>query len=265
MATGDSNDIVSRVKRLIPNGWFGSSGGGNVTPGGATTPTPILDAVLGGLADTAASLYNFIVYTKTQSRVATSTGPFLDIISFDFLGRNLPRNSRNDSAYRQVILSTILQERVTRKGMINAVTSLTGNKPTIVEPWSTQDCGAFDVGNLAYDEPNGGCYGETDLPAQAFLTVSPPGQFGVPMAGGFDLGQDALDTGSSELIDSTLVVGQVTNNDIYKVIAITKPTGSIIWTSLTPNNMELFLGPVLSPPSLIFTNTTDSQYLALGI
>jgi len=74
MATGDSNDILTRVKMLIPFRWF-------------SWVAPIRDAILGGLSDSMAWCYSWIVYAKQQSRIATSTGPFLDLISYDFLGR----------------------------------------------------------------------------------------------------------------------------------------------------------------------------------
>ena len=70
MATGDSNDIVTRVKMLIPFRWF-------------SWVAPLRDAILGGLADSAAWCYSWLVYIKQQSRIATSTGPFLDLISYD--------------------------------------------------------------------------------------------------------------------------------------------------------------------------------------
>ena len=63
---------------------------------------------------------------RSQARIATSTGPFLDLVAFDFLGRYLTRRGANDHIFVAKIKATILQERVTRAGMVNAITQLTG-------------------------------------------------------------------------------------------------------------------------------------------
>jgi hypothetical protein len=116
MSTGDSNDILTRVKMLIPFRWF-------------AWVAPLRDAVLGGLSDSTAWCYSWIVYARQQSRIATSTGPFLDLISYDFLARHLPRGQMNDATYRVRIMATILQERVTRAGMIWAINGFVGTAP----------------------------------------------------------------------------------------------------------------------------------------
>jgi hypothetical protein len=253
MATGDSNDIVQRVKQLISGRWF-------------SWTAPIRDAILGGLADSASWCYSWITFTRTQSRIATSTGLFLDLISYDFLGRHLPRNGTVDSVFRSKILATILQERVTRHGMFTALKTLTGTKPQIIEPWNTGDCGGWDIamswaGSSPASGPAGGfdiacgwdvagewdvpafiaatvgagagCWGDTDLPAQCFIIVTPPGLAGVPNIPGWDSFQGAWDVGTIELVDQSLITGAVTNGDIYDTINTTRPTGTICWTQIT--------------------------------
>lgn len=127
---GSSDNIVSRVKRLIPNRWF-------------QYVAPYRDAVLGGLADSSAWLYGFIGYAKAQTRLSTAYGIWLDIFAFDFLGRTLIRSGANDATFRAIIRATILQERVTRAGMIDAVTKLVGAPPQMFEPWNPRDTGAY--------------------------------------------------------------------------------------------------------------------------
>jgi hypothetical protein len=241
MATGDSNDILMRVKMLIPFRWF-------------SWVAPLRDAVLGGLSDSMAWCYSWIVYTRTQSRIATSTGPFLDLISYDFLGRHLPRRGLDDNTFRTRIMATILQERVTRAGMNNALLSITGATPSIFEPWNTGDAGAWSGptvaqashGNFAWNTVGG--WGATNLPTQVFLNLHRSAFSGVPNVGGWSsagnlsgLGSWVNATGSSvtvtgpsgggiELIGpSTAQIG-VTDAVIYDTINTTRPTGSIMWT-----------------------------------
>ena len=100
--------------------------------------------------DAAAWCYSWIVYAQTQARLATATGIFLDIISLDFLGRHLLRNGSTDGIFRAKIKATILQERVTRQGMISALTTLTGFVPQIFEPWNLRDATGYGVGLSGY-------------------------------------------------------------------------------------------------------------------
>jgi hypothetical protein len=219
---------------LIPFRWF-------------SWIAPLRDAVLGGLADQAAWCYSWLVYIKQQSRIATSTGPFLDLISYDFLGRHLPRGQMSDANYRIRILATILQERVTRKGMINAVNMIIGSNPTIFEPWNTNDAGAwsgptmssFHAPNFVWNSATGssgvGGWGSTDLPAQSFMNLVRSTFSGVPNVAGYSStghlsGLGGWGVGAIELIGlSTAQIG-VTDQMIYDTINTTRPTGSIVWT-----------------------------------
>jgi hypothetical protein len=217
MATGDSNDILSRLKAVIPYRWF-------------AYVAPIRDAVLGGLSDLAAWCYSWIVYATTQSRIATSTGPFLDLIAFDFLGRYLVRGGLSDNPFRARIMATILQERVTRAGMINALTLLTGQAPIIFEPWNTGDAGGYGCPNVAYGAAGG--WGSMNLPGQAFVTVTRTSGSGVPNVGGYGSNLGGYGIGATEYVGPSNEQIGITDDDIYATIITTKPTGVICWTKI---------------------------------
>jgi len=230
MATGDSNDILNRVKMLIPFRWF-------------AWIAPIRDAILGGLSDNAAWCYSWIVYARTQSRLATATGLFLDLTAYDFLGRHLFRKNQTDDIYRRMIKATILQERVTRAGMINALKSLTGSAPWIFEPWNTNDAGAWSGptvaqashGNFAWNTAGG--WGSTDLPAQTFMQVTRASPSGIPNVAGWSStghlsGLGGWGVGAIELIGPSQQQYGITNQMIYDMINTTRPTGSIAWTRI---------------------------------
>lgn len=225
--TGSSDDILSRVKRLIPSRWF-------------AWVAPYRDAIIGGLSDSAAWNYTLIGYAKAQTRLATAYGVWLDILCFDFLGGVLTRGGMLDDAFRAVIKATILQERVTRPGMINAVMKVTGLAPTIFEPWNTGDTGAYGNkaigqicgGQFGYGVGNGG-YGNMNLTAQSLMQVYRSAPSGVPDVDGYDGAIGGYGVGAIEYVGSTTQLEGITDEVIYKVINLTKATGSIVWVAFT--------------------------------
>jgi hypothetical protein len=139
MSTGDQSDMVNRLKRLIPNGWF-------------QEPTPILDAVLNGAAWALSFGYSLISYTYIQTRIRTATDYFLDLASQDYFGANLQRHAGEpDENFRKRILALLLAQRTTRGGLCSTLFKLTGRKPKIFEPLRVADSGAYDTGYACYD------------------------------------------------------------------------------------------------------------------
>lgn len=228
MTTGNSSDIVSRVKQLIPGRWF-------------AWVAPYRDAILGGLADSAAWNYTLIGYAKAQTRLATAYGVFLDIFCFDYLGGTLTRSGLQDDAFRTVIRATILQERVTRAGMISAVTAVTGKTPQVFEPWNTGDTGGYGNaargvicgGQFGYGVGQGG-YGNMNLPAQAFLQIHRLTPSGVPNVDGYGGKIGGYGAGAIEYVGNTTHLQGITDAIIEQVVNQTKPTGSIMWIAFTP-------------------------------
>src|ERR1700693_740690 len=119
MSVGSQDDFVSRLKTLLPNGWFADS-------------SPVLDAVLNGFAYCLSLMYSLAAYAKLQTRLATATDGFLDLVGFDFFGFTLLRRSKEaDPAYRVRIFQNLLREKATRKGIIKVLTDLTGQVPIV--------------------------------------------------------------------------------------------------------------------------------------
>lgn len=231
MTIGSSSDIVDRIKRLIPHRWF-------------SWVAPYRDAILGGLADSAAWSYGLIGYARDQSRLSTAYGIWLDIFCYDFLGMFLTRNKIADDAFRQIIRATILQERVTRAGMINAITTLTGRVPMIFEPWNTFDTGAYTglpnttrYGSFGYNVGQGG-YGNMQLPAQTFIKVSRGSGSGVPLVDAYGGIVGSYGGGAIEYVGLSSEISGITDAMIYSLISFTKPTGSICWVAFQiPTNI----------------------------
>ena len=225
MSIGSAADIVSRVKQLIPGRWF-------------KWAAPNRDAVLGGLADSAAWCYGLIGYARAQTRLATAYGIWLDILAYDFLSTFITRSGIDDNTFRRLIRATILQERVTRAGMVNAVTTLTGSAPWVFEPWNTYDTGAYsnsaigqNYGSMGYGVGRGG-YGNMKLPGQTFLKVTRAAPSGVPGVAGYGNNTEGYGAGAGEYVGSQIQLIGVTNTMIYRLINMTKPTGSICWVQI---------------------------------
>jgi hypothetical protein len=297
MATGDSNDIVSRVKRLLPTRWFNAT-------------APYRDAVLGGIADAMAWAYSLVGYAQAQSRLQTSVGFMVDLFAYDYLGIHLLRRPAElDSMFVPRIQKEIFRERVTRHGMFQALKDLTGNDPIIIEPWFEHDCGGWSsrttntiipcwgwsTGN-AKDQARAGWVsgppihiGQTDGLStswgsrtsnnQVWITVFRPttGQ-GVPNAGGWSgrtnfqtLGGWAsrlasiLSGSAMEWASRAQITGIVTDQDIYNTINLTKPTGYTVWVQLLSTSVvtPIIVAPP-GTPALIFSNAPDSQYIGVG-
>ncbi len=222
---GDPTDITSRVKQLVPKGWF-------------KWVAPYRDAIIGGLSDSASRCYGLIGYARAQTRLATSYGIWLDIFSYDFLGRFFVRRGAADDTFRALIRATILQERVTRAGMINAVKALTSNTPWIFEPWNTFDTGAYSspavggpkYGSMGYGVGMGG-WGSMNLPGQVFMKVARSAASGVPGVGGYSSNIAGYGVGAIEYVGPSSELAGVTDDMIYRLISTIKPTGTTMWVA----------------------------------
>ncbi len=217
MTTGDSADMLSRLKRVIPSRWF-------------AYVAPLRDAVLGGLADQLAWVYSFIAFAKLQTRISTATGLFLDLIAFDYFGRHIRRRVNEiDAMFRARIKKELIRPRTTRDAMVQALTDLTGRAPIIFEPWSAADTGGYGIAS-AYGVAGG--YGNAQLQSQVFIAVYRPGLQGVPSIGGYGSPNGGYGVGASAYVGPSMIAGAVTDQDIYDTIEATKPTGVICWTRL---------------------------------
>ena len=204
---GDQADVLYRLKSVLPP-WFG-------------TVTPTLDAVLSGPAFIGSGLYSLIQYALLQTRIATATDGWLDLIAKDFFALAFQRRaSEPDAAYRQRILAEIVRPRVTRMALSNAVLDLTGIAPIIFEPSRCKDTGTFgatpptfvfgtiqprapgltsdsiiitsDSSLVTSDSARGssgfaglGAWGSLRFPDQFFIKAFRPPGFGIPNVAGF--------------------------------------------------------------------------------
>ncbi len=237
MATGSSADIQARIAGAPPYG---------VLPKWWAWVAPVRDALIGGASDLLASCYSFIAYVKTQTRLWTATGVFIDIFGFDFLGLAVVRMAgESDAVYAARVRKEILRERVTRSGMVQALTDLTGQQPNIFEPWNTNDAGAWNTGALAWSgggAGGAGAWGSTLMPNQVMIIVYRSSTVGVGLAnyGGWSHGTGSSatpsnggwNTGGVGWSSAAMALGGITDQDIYDCINLTKPVGVVVWVSI---------------------------------
>lgn len=208
-----SASIITRLRAVLPARWFADE-------------TPVLDALLAGLADAWVRLHDLLDAARRQMRLRTAEGAFLDLAARDFMGLRLQRRRNEpDELYRPRLLAALRQSRATRSAVEVALQDLMGATPTIFEPTRPADTGAY---NAASGYGVAGGWGSLDLPFQSFITVRRPRGQGIAEVAGYGTGGPLARTAS------TTVAGAVTDADIMAAIADALPAGSIAWTRIVP-------------------------------
>lgn len=216
--TGSPDDMLARLKAVLPLHWFPDD-------------TPVLDGLLAGLAAAWSWLYGLLSYVRLQTRIATASDVFLDIIAQDFFGSRLTRGTgQSDAAFRQRIQLELLRERGTRAAITSVLTDLTGRAPIIFEPARTTDTGGYGIA-MAYGAA--GAWGSLRLPFQCFVTAYRPTGSGIASVAGYGSGIGGYGAGTIEYASLAMVQGQVTDSDIYEAVASVLPVATIAWTSIT--------------------------------
>jgi hypothetical protein len=231
---GDHADFVGRLKAALPSRWF---------PVGAT---PILDALLGGLASAWVSIYALLQYVILQTRIATATDRNLDYIAGDFFGLDLPRLAgERDASYSLRIRAEMFRPRGTRAAVIRALTDLTGRARHVFEPANTDDTGGYRAGGVGYGVAGG--YGSLLLPFQFFVVAYRPVTGGIPQAAGYGSAAGWAATGAAGIVSPvgaygggvteygslSLETGVITDAVIYAAINAVRPAASIAWTRIS--------------------------------
>ena len=226
--TGDTTDILSRLKAVLPSRWFADE-------------TPVLDGMLYGLAWGWAWIYSMLTYTTAQTRIMTATNLWLDIIARDFFGNRIRRRiDEQDDGFRLRIKTALLREHGTRNAIVSALFDLTGREPKIFEPSRTTDTGGYgDLANPAIGLAWGlvGGWGYLNLPFQCFITAYRPGGNGIASVSGWGTGLSAsaiggYGNGAIEYATLEMLQGQVLDADIYRTIADVMPVAAIGWTQI---------------------------------
>lgn len=220
---GDQSDFQARLKAVLPLRWFSDE-------------TPVLDSVLSGLGAAWAWVYSLLEYVKAQTRIATATDVWLDVIAADFFGSRLARmTGEGDASLRHRISKELLRERATRNALNLALTQLTGRSPVIFEPSRPADTGGYgslegDGGGVSYNAYGG--WGNLDLPFQCFVTAYRPVGGGIAEVTGWGEAAGSYGAGAIEYASLAMVPAQVTDANIYATVAATIPVATVAWTQI---------------------------------
>ena len=222
--TGDQQDMLARLRAVLPARWFPDS-------------APVLDGLLSGLASGWAWAYQQLQYVKAQTRLATASDIWLDMIANDFFGgRLLRRTGQSDGAYRTRIQNELFRERGTRSAIVATLRDLTGRAPLVFEPARTADTGGYTSLSGSGGGAGYGCaggWGSLVLPFQCFITAYRPIGSGISTVSGWGGPAGGYGRGTIEYASLDMVQGQVTDDDIYAAVAGVLPVAVIGWTSIT--------------------------------
>jgi len=222
--TGDQDDMGGRLRALLPRGWFADE-------------APILAALLAGLASVWAWSFGLLDYVGQQTRIATASDGWLDLIAEDYGGAAWGRQAgETDDAFRSRVRRNLARLRGTRQALIDNVTALTGRAPQVFEPAFPPDTGGLNGASLGWNTRGG--WGSLSLPYQCFVIAYRPHGGGIANLGGWGSAETAFalggwNTGALGWGDAALIRGAVTDAQILATVADSMPAASIAWTALS--------------------------------
>ena len=225
---GDQSDMQARLLAALPQGWFADD-------------APVLSGLLSGLASAWAWLYSLLAYVRLQTRIATATDGWLDLMARDYGGPSWGRQTgETDAAFSARIRRNLQALAGTRGALISALTSLTGRAPEIFEPAYPPDTGGLGTNGLGWNTAGG--WGNLALPYQCFVTAYRPAGGGIANSGGWgsltaavpaNLALGGWNTGALQYGGVSLIEGQITDAQILATVANCMPAATIAWTALS--------------------------------
>ncbi|WP_331693475.1 hypothetical protein [Pandoraea sputorum] len=220
---GDQQDMFKRLRALLPTTWF---------PGVAL----ILDALLNGIAYAMSFAYSLWAYAKLQTRIATATDGWLDMIAWDFFGASLLRAAgQSDDSFRIRIVINLFRGKGTRPAMAQVLKDVTGQVPVIFEPNRPKDIGALNS-----PMSSGYCgvarMGSMAVPYTAMITAFRPVAVGGSAGAAYCRApyRSALNTplASSYTNSTSYTRASATDADIYAAVDAVKPVGTVMWVAI---------------------------------
>lgn len=217
---GDIDDTSARLRRLLPP-WFGRE-----------DDSPAVSALLQGAARILAHVYSLWAFAKLQTRIATSTGGWLEMAAADYIGA-FPRFAGEDDAkYSRRIRLEVLRDRNTRNAIDRAVYDLTGAHPDIYEAWRPGDCGGYGTPGLAYGMA--GRYGSRRAPFEVIVSVPEPQNYGIPNRPGYGAALAGYGMPTWAYADDADIMGSgPTLADIYAGLERVRTAGVTYYVRLT--------------------------------
>lgn len=222
---GDQADLARRLRSVLPARWFG-------------VHTPVLNTLLDAVSAGWTFMYDLLQYTEKQTRIATASDIWLDLVAQDIFGSRLLRHTgQSDEAFRVVVRRNILRPLGTRTSLISALTDLTGRQPHVFEPHNTLDTGGYGClggalgGGIGYRV--GGGWGNLTLPFQCFVTAFRPLINGVANLSGWSQPAGGYGVGALEYVGIDTANGHIGDADIFDEVARVVPVATVMWTRIS--------------------------------
>ncbi len=211
MATGDTDDMKSRLRAVFPN-WFADP-----------ADSPIAEAVFTGCAAGLSFVYGFIQFAKLQTRISTATGGWLDLAAWDFFNTGfLRRQAESDDSFRSRVLKELLRPRLTKAAILQMLLDMTGRQGIVIELNDVSAIGTWDGPAFGFDTYGG--WGSTDNNG-LIIVAQRPINAGLPIMSGFDSPAGGWDTNMFGLLDQSDLVGPLSDADITAQILRTVAAG----------------------------------------
>lgn len=208
---------------------------------------PVVDSALAAAATALSFVYSLYAYAKKQTRLLSMSDGFLDVFASDFFGSAIQRKAnQTDASFLARIRANLFAEKATRKGVINALTTITGRAPVVFEPNRPADVAIMGVptaGGQNYMGVQTGMYsgparmGSMAVPYTAMITAYRPQVTGGSAGGAFMNAptQAALNAPLAKSYTNSLTfqTSGATDADIYQAVDQAKPAGTILWVAIT--------------------------------
>ncbi len=199
----------------LPKGWFSS----------VATSTGIIGAILAGYAWSFNYVMGIAQFVALQIYLQTTTGGFLDLWAYDFLGTFvLRKEGESDLSFRNRVSAYVFAPTVTKAAIVGLLTRLGFVNPTVREAFSPNDTAAFS-GTFYFGGGGNARFGSQGYPGQIFVEagISEAGGVGsVPTFGGvyFNSTPAYMTAPPSTLL---------TLSDLYDAVNFIRAAGILAW------------------------------------
>lgn len=228
-------NFAARLAQLFPRGWCSDD----------AAQTGNVYSLLLSLGNQLRFTQAEIQYALAAQRLQTETSPELDLASLDFYGGALPRTAgQSDSDYAAAIIAALFQPAATRTALFNALETLTGSAPRMLEPWDVYDTGSWR--NLSYwnvdTVQNPARWGNGSLRYQGYIETAPPA---IPAIGPNNpilaWGDSAYWNVPGYFLGIIAPIGPDTVNDLINRL---RAYGTIVWLKLvSPTSLAGVVSP----------------------
>jgi hypothetical protein len=156
--------IQAYLVSKLPKGWFSS----------VATGTGVIGAILAGYAWSFEYVMGIAQFVALQIYLQTTSGGFLDLWAYDFLGTFvLRKEGEADISFRNRVSAYIFAPTVTKAAIVGLLTRLGFTSPVVREAFSPNDTAAFS-GTFYFGGGGNARFGSQDYPGQIFIEASLP-------------------------------------------------------------------------------------------